>query len=235
MASRQDFWEFFDDFDGNGSSISTSALYGSKWSVADTSSAGTPLYKMGVDSGTGNEAFGVATLEFDSQVEAQNLCLYWTDILQCDINDRLIFETRLKMGQASMDSASMFAFGLCGDRNDTNDSIAYQMSFRLTAASTTAVVVESDDGVTDKDDVATGLTLINAYKYFKIDASDVTNVKYYMTDGNSKLVRVAAGTTFDMSGYTGCLQPFFQLQKTSDSNVDKVLIDYCRITGRRVN
>src|SRR3990167_379519 len=115
MASRQDFWEFFDDFCGAGASISTSGLYGSPWVVTDTSSAGTPLYKIGVDAGTGSGAFGVATLEFDSQTEAQNVCLSFGDVLQMDINDRLIYECRLKQNQATADTNTSFAFGLTGD------------------------------------------------------------------------------------------------------------------------
>ena len=106
------------------------------------------------------------------------------------------------------------------------------MLFRIIGSN--SVVVETDDGTTDLDDKATGQTLANVYKYFKIDATTLSNVKFYMTNSNSRLVRVAAGTTFDMSAYSGALQPFFQLQKASDSNGDTIEIDYVKVTGRRV-
>jgi hypothetical protein len=47
------------------------------------------------------------------------------------------------------------------------------------------------------------------------------------------LVRVAAGTTFDMSAYSSCVQPVFQLQKASGTDASGVSIDYVRVTGRR--
>lgn len=234
MAGRQDYWEFFDDFIGTGASISTSGLYGSPWTVADTSSAGTPTYVIGTDGAAASQACGVAKLDMDSQSEVQVVILSFAGIEQFDVNDGLIFETRLKMNQAAVTSGTDFSFGLNAGQNATWDSTTVMAAFRVVGAtSTTLVVTESDDGTNDNDDKATGLTLINAYKYFKIDATDLTNVKFYMTDGNSKLVRVSQATTFDISNFTSCVQPVFQLQKSSSANADGVSIDYVRVTGRR--
>ena len=234
MAGMQDFWEFKDDFIGTGASISTSALYGSPWVVADTSSMGTPTYVMGVDGGAASGAPGIAKLDFDSQNEAQVIILSHGGIEQFDVNDRLIYECRLKMNQAAVTSGTDFSFGLCAGQNATWDSTTVMAAFRVVGAtSTTAVVVETDDGTTDLDDKATGQTLINAYKLFKIDLTDLTNVKFYMTDSNSKLIRVASGTTFDISAYSSCVQPVFQLQKSATAATDGVSIDYVRVTGRR--
>ena len=237
MAGRQDFWEFFDDFEGGAITQVSTAELPSPWKITDTSSAGTPTYVRGVDDGTtGGGAFGVFAATLEATSEVQNVCLSWGDVLQIDVQDRVVFECRIKTNGATMTSGSSLAFGLTGDRNDTIDTIAQAALFRVIGAdSTTLVVCESDDGTTDKDDIATGLTLINAYKYFKIDMQDLTNVKFFMTDGNSKLVRVASGTTFDMSAYAGSLQPFFQIQKTATANTNGYVLDYCRITGRRVN
>lgn len=234
MAGMQDFWEFKDDFVGPGASISTSGLYGSPWAVADTSSSGTPTYVIGTDGAAASQAMGVAKLDLESTSEVQVVIMSFAGIEQFDVNDRLIYECRLKMNQAAVTSGTDFSFGLCSGQNATWDSTTVHTSFRVVGAtSTTAVVVESDDGTTDKDDVATGQTLINAYKVFKIDLTDLTNVKFYMTDGNSKLVRVAASTTFDISAFSSCVQPVFQLQKSSSANADGVSIDYVRVTGRR--
>ena len=71
--------------------------------------------------------------------------------------------------------------------------------------------------------------LIGANTLTVIDFSGGTaNVKFYV-DG----VRVGSSTTFDMSGYTAGLQPYVQIQKTSDTNVDSVTIDYIKIDSRR--
>lgn len=231
MAGVQDFWCFFDDFIGPAKTVPATAEHPSPWGSTDTSSAGTPTYVIGADGGSTAAACGILKIDFDSQTEAQNVCISFDDVLQFAAADRMIAEFRLKQNQATADSATSFAFGLTGDRADAIDSVAQHVLFRYIGDNN--IVCESDDGTTDRDDKATGLTLTNAYKYFKIDMQDLTNVKFYMTDGNSKLVRVCDSTVFDISGYTGNYQPFFQLQKTSDNNTDGVSIDYIRVTGRR--
>jgi hypothetical protein len=222
MAGIQDFIEFVEDFLGP-QTLTASPTGSDLWDIADTSSAGTPTYTVGGINGE-------ATLAFDTQEEVQNVCLYMSDKLNFDIDKLLRVEMAVKMGQAAVDATTSLAFGLASARNDAIDSIAAHASFRVIGSgSTTAVVVESDDGTTDKDDIATGATLINAYKRFVIDFSGGTsNVKFYI-DG----VQVATSTTFDMSGYTAGLQPYVQLQKTSDANADSVVIDYIKIVSRR--
>lgn len=221
MAGIQDFVEYVDDFLGHGELPSSQS--DSDWLVDDTSSAGTPTYtKGGIN--------GEATLAFDSQAEAQNVCLHHGDDLNFDIDLLQRVEFRVKMGQAALDATSSLAFGMASARNDAIDSIANQASFRVIGGDdTTAVVVETDDGTNDNNDVATGKTLVNAYKEFVIDfTGGKSDVKFYI-DGE----RVAASTTFDMSNYSAGLQPYVQLQKTSDANTNSVVIDYVKILSKR--
>ena len=229
MSGIQDYWEFVDDFFGAGTFLAA-PLGGDLWDITDTSTAGTPTYVYVDGSSSGEVA-----LDFDSQEEIQNVCLSNKDILQFDIDKIQGAEFRVKMNQAAVDATTQVAFGLAGDRNDAIDTIAQAALFRVIGAdSTTAVVVETDDGTTNNDDVATGQTLINAYKTFKIDFSQGTSdVRFFMDDGNGSLKRVAASTTFDMSAYTGSLQAYVQLQKTADANTDGVTIDYVKIWGKR--
>lgn len=235
MASRQDYWEFFDDFLYSGGTFGTSASASTPWAVTDTSAAGTPTYVAGVDVGTGTSgAAGLAKVDFDNTAEVQNVCLHFGGAEIFDVNDRLIFECRLKMNQAAINAATTFSFGLAGGRNATWESTTAFAAFQLLGStSTTTVYVETDDNTNDVAPVTTGNTLINAYKTFKIDMQDLTKVKFYMTDANGRLVRVASSTTFDMSNYSACVAPIFQLQKTSDANVDGFTLDYVRVTGRR--
>jgi hypothetical protein len=137
---------------------------------------------------------------------------------------------RVKMGQAAADAATSVAFGLASARNDAIDSIANAALFRVIGADdTTAVVLETDDGTNNNDDIASGTTLVAAYKKFVISFSHgKADVRFYI-DGE----RVGASTTFDMSNQTTGFQPFVQLQKTSDANTDSVVIDYVRIYSRR--
>lgn len=229
MSGIQDYWEFVDDFFGAGTFLAA-PLGGDLWDITDTSAAGTPTYVYVDGSSTGEVA-----LDFDSQAEAQNICLSNKNILQFDIDKIQGAEFRVKMNQAAADATTSLAFGLTGDRNDAIDTIAQAALFRVIGAdSTTAVVVETDDGTTDNNDVATGQTLVAAYKTFKIDFSNGTSdVRFFMDDGNGSLSRVASSTTFDMSAYTGSLQVLVQLQKTSDANTDGVTLDYVKVWGKR--
>jgi hypothetical protein len=73
MASRQDFWEFFDDFAGGAITMLTTAAAHSPWKITDTSAAGTPTYVQGVDDGTtGGGAYGVAAVTLESTNEVPN-------------------------------------------------------------------------------------------------------------------------------------------------------------------
>lgn len=215
------------DFVGPPGSFTATAADNSPWRIADTSSAGTPTYTLG---NTGND-IGALTLAFDSQAEPQNVCLYQSDLLQFDIDQCVDFTFRVKMGQAALDSATSLAVGVCSARNDAIDSLAAHASFRVIGAtSTTAVFVETDDGTTDNDDVATGKTLINAYKVLQISfAAGKGDVRFYI-DGQP----VATSTTFSMAAYSAGLQMYMQLQKTSDNNTDAVTIDYAYPNVRRV-
>jgi len=218
MAGIQDFVKFEEDFLGP-MTLTASPTNQDRWDIADTSSAGTPTYTVGGINGE-------ATLAFDNTSEVQNVCLFQSDVLNWDIDLIQRIEMRVKT-TATLDTATSLAFGLASARNDAIDSIAAHASFRIIGSNT--LVVESDDGTTDKDDIATGASLSDTYKKFVIDfTGGKSNVKFYV-DG----VRVAASTTFDMSGYTAGLQPYVQLQKTADTNTDSVTIDYIKIEGKR--
>lgn len=236
MSGIQDYWCFEDDFLGGGT-ITTVGL--DPWVITDTSSAGTPTYTR-LDHGETAGVYrpGVAQLAFDSQTEAQNVCLSWGDKLGIDFTTLRGFEcgARLVATTGSLkDSATTVAWGVTGDRNDAIDSIAYASLFRLAGAGVNTLVVESDDGTNDKDDIVTGFTMTDLiWCKFKIDFSVKTDVKYYAGLSTSTMRRVGAATTFDMSNYNAAVQPFFQLQKTSDNNTDAFQIDYVRLWGVRV-
>jgi hypothetical protein len=217
MAGIQDFVEYVDDFLGHGELPASQS--DSDWLVDDTSAAGTPTYtKGGIN--------GEATLLLSSTNEVQNVCLHHGDDLNFDIDAVQSIELRVKT-VATLDSATQIAFGLASARNDAIDSIAAHASFRLIGSN--AVVVETDDGTTDKDDIATGTTLVATYKKFVIDfTGGKSNVKFYI-DG----ARVAASTTFDMSAYSDGLQPYVQIQKSADTNTDSVVVDYIKIVSTR--
>lgn len=197
---------------------------GVPWVKTDTSSAGAPTM-LGLLGG------GVRLL-LASDVEAENLCLSFGNVLAFDIDDIIRFWVIAKTPIATLDSTTQMAWGMSSNRHDTIDSIAEHLLFRCIGNND--VVVESDDGTTDLDDKPTGLTLGSSWKRFECDLASrnttieppsvskgrKSNVEFYGSNSLGSRRRVASGTRFDVSAYTGGLQPIIQLQKSSDSNVD---------------
>lgn len=217
MAGIQDFIEYEDDFIGTSATLPASADPATPWLIDDTSSSGTPTYVRNA---------GAAILTLASTSEVENVCLHHGDALSFDIDDLLTVEFRAKV-TATLDSATTVVMGVGSARADDPDAVAANAFFKL--AGSNVVVCESDDGTTDNDDKSTGVSLSSTYKRFVIDfTGGKSNVKFYI-DG----VRVAASTTFDMSGYSSGLQPIFQIQKTADTNTDALTIDYVKIRSRR--
>lgn len=216
MSGLQDFQEWQDDFNGCVATLPTSADPATPWLIDDVSSAGAPTYTKGTSE---------AVLTLAADVEAEVIALHFGDALDFDADSIIRMEFRAKT-VATLDSTTTIVMGMGSARNDTTDSVTANAWFKLVGSN--AVVCESDDGTTDNDDKATGVSLVATYKKFVIDFSNKLDIKFYI-DG----VRVATTTTFTLSGYTAGLQPIFQLQKSSDSNTDSLTIDYVKVVSRR--
>jgi len=185
------------------------------WTIADTSSAGTPTYLCVTEDG------GAAKLTLAATSEAENVCLYFNDVLPLDLASLHRIEFVAKV--AGIDSVTTLVFGLGDARNDTPDTVATNCFFRIEGSvSTSNIVVESDDGVTDNDDKSTGQTLSSTYKKFLIDFTNgISDIRFYI-DGE----RVASATTFTLAGITSGqnVQPMIQLQKASGTGVPSITI-----------
>lgn len=198
---------------------------------------GTPFVKTDTSSGGSPTVSGLSgggiRLALDSTSEVQNLCLSFGDVLAFYLGDLIRLSVVAKT-VASLDSATSLAFGVASDRDDAIDSITEAALFRCIGSND--VIVETDDGTINNDDVASGLTLGTSWKRFDINFAERnstmeppsvslgrgSNIGFYGSNDHGSARRVASGTRFDMSNYTGGLQPFVQLQKTSDSNTDSL-------------
>ena len=219
--TKRAFQIFEDDFDGAVANIPTSADPASPWMAVVTAAAGSPVLTKGTSVLT-------ATLAATSEVEVLNP--YFGDALQYDIDDLQRIEFLMRTNGTAFTSGSILVFGLAAGRNSTADSVAASVWFRMEGAnSTTLVYAESYDGVRNNDDVSTGVTLTNSFKEFVIDFTHgKSDVRFYI-DGQ----RVCANQTFDMSGYTSGLQPYIQLQKAANTNVNGIVCDYVKVTAKR--
>jgi hypothetical protein len=219
------------DFRGELALAAAGSGAGGPFVKADTSAAGSPT--------VGGLLGGGLRMLFSNTNEVQNLCVYMGDVLPFDIDEIISFEIIAKT-VASLDATSSLAFGLCSARNDAIDSLAAHASFRCIGDNN--VVVETDDGTNDNDDVATGLTLGATWKRFRMDFASrnttieppsvskgrKSNIEFYGANDNGSQRRVASGTRFDMSNYSDGLQIYAQLQKTADTNVDSLdILEAC--------
>lgn len=182
------------------------------WTVADTSSSGTPTYLTTADG---------LKLTLAATSEAEIVTAYQNDVLPFPIDKIQSMSFIAKV--AAVDAVTTLVMGLATAQNDTDDSVTNHAWFRMEgSASTSAVVAETDDGSLDNNDVATATSLAAVFKKFVIDfEGGLSNVKFYI-DGE----RVASTTTFDMSNVTSGqgVQPYFQIQKASGTGVPSVTI-----------
>ena len=204
----------FDDFFDRAQAFTTTPGQNG-WTIADTSSSGTPTYLCATEDG------GSAVLTLAATSEAEIVTLYHNDVLAFDLAKVKHVEYILKV--AGIDAVTTLVAGIGSAQNDTADSVAEHAWFRMEgSASTSAVVVETDDGTNDNNDVATGTTLASTYKKCIIDFENgLSDVRFFI-DGE----RVASGTTFDMSSVTSGqnVQPMVQLQKASGTGTPSVTI-----------
>lgn len=205
--------EFLDLFDRAQALTTTPGVNG--WTVKDTSSSGTPTYLCVTEDG------GAMKLTLANTSEEEIVTMYQNDVLPYDLAQLQFIEYVAKV--SGIDSVTTLVFGVANAQNDTEDSVGVHAWFRMQgSASTSAVVVETDDGTTDTDDKATGATLSSTYKKFTIDFTNgLSDIRFYI-DG----ARVAASTTFTLASITSGqnVQPFVQLHKASGTGVPSITI-----------
>ena len=211
--------QFVEDFLG---AAGGSAFDGTEiWNVVDVGGATEAIV---ADSSNGQFLLHLAATN-----EAEDAVLYQNDNKTFDVGLGLIIEFRLNMAVVP-GTGVVAVFGMCGDHNLDKDSATEQAWFRLQASA--ALLCESDDTTNNNDDISAGLTLVaGTYYTFKIDFTDLTDVKFYV-DGS----RVCASTTFDMSNLTAAeqqMQPYFSLDKASGTGLGDLNIDYVKIWQNR--
>lgn len=184
------------------------------WTVKDTSPAGTPTYLCVTEDG------GAMALTLSNTSEAQIVTMFLNDVLVYDLRQiqRVWWICRV----AAVDAVTQIAWGLASAQNDTLDSVSINAWFRIDGtASTSNVVIETDDNVTDDDDNVTGVTLGSTYKKFEIDfGKGLSDIRFYI-DGQP-----VGAQTFSLAGAAAGqnVQPFVQLQKASGTGVPAITI-----------
>lgn len=172
---------------------------------------------------------GSMDLALTSAVQVQNVCLSMNNILPFRMADLVRLEILASIS-ASLAAAVSAVVGIASARNDDPDAVATNAYFKL--AGSNSLVVETDDGTTDNDDKATGLSLSTTMRKLVIDFGTGSNprnppsqsqggladVRFFAGNANGSLRRVAENTRFDMSAASAnYVQLLAQIQKTSDA------------------
>ena len=216
--------QYHDDFLGAAGGQVFDGTYA--WSILEVSAGGTPTEAI-----VANSSNGQFLLHSDTTNEDQDVVLYQPGNKTFDVSNGLIFEARINMAVAPGTGVCAVA-GMCGDHDLDKDTTTEAAWFRWDASQ--VCKVETDDTTNDNDDVATGVTTVaGTYNVFRIDFTTLANVKFFI-DG----VRVATGTTFDMSNLTAGeqqMQPYFSLDKTAGgvAGGGDINIDYVKILSNR--
>lgn len=204
------------------------------WPAAGTALSGqgpcawTKTETNGLGVTSSDEANGVLKFAFDAVAEAATATLFMENS-PVDIDNGPVFECRLAIFDIGDDVALDIDFGLASDDHATDfEAIATFAAFHLDGTDL-SVKCHSDDGTTDTAPVDSTVDLVDdTYANFKIDASDKSDVKFFING-----VRVLSGTTFDISDYTGTLTPIVMVEKTNNDTTADVRADRVRVQATR--
>ena len=217
--------QIFSDFIGGGS-LPLDSAGGEGFVNHDTSSSGAPTLAFQP------AADGVYMMKFASTSEAEYLATYLGDDCCISPTKNPIFEARVKLVLAgsTLSADDRIVIGLASARDNTLNDIVDHVWFRMEGANNN-IFVEGDDGTTDNDDNDTGVDYASGtYQVFKIDMSDLTDVKYYI-DGTQCVLP----EKIDVSAMaaTDYLQPYIEIQKDTGAEVHEVHIDYISVLWDR--
>lgn len=210
-------YEFLETWTGD--TIIPTTAAGGRWLQTETGTTG--------DSKTlTNMSGGALKMLLASTSEAENLCVSHGDILHFDIDQDLVFQAMFHIGANA--ATTQIGIGMASARNDDLGAIAEFALFRIKEAAQD-LLIETDDGSEDNDDKDTTVNLVDDTDvHVAIDFRDTSDVKFYVNG-----VRVLSASTYDMSNYTGKLQPIMQVYKAATSAAVAYLVNkFIRITGK---
>jgi len=214
----------YDDFLGydvaktNGQYLNLNSTSDSFWTIAATGGGGPA---------TVQKALSNVTLHLEADDETEDGGIY-SDTLIFNIDKGPIFEARIDVAVLPTEAAEVH-IGFQGEAHVADDQVAaaddidLHIFFVLDGGGD--YVIYADDGATDSDAIATGVTAVpGTYNILRIDCTDAADVKFYI-DGEG----VATGTTFDLSDGTMMMMPNVMVTKAGGVGVCDVKVDYIRV------
>ncbi len=216
--------DLFYDFEGDWPAAAT-ALTELPWTKVETNG-------LGVTSS--DEPNGVLKFAFDAVAEAATSALYM-QAAPVHPSTNPIIEFRLAIFEIGDDADVDINFGLVNDTHATDaDSITDSIFFHLDS-NDLSVLAECDDGTNETAAVDTTIALTDdTYARFKIDVSDLSDIKLYIDlEDGAGYVRVLSTTTFSVAAMTNALTPIVHVEKASTDCLIDARLDWIRIRAGR--
>jgi hypothetical protein len=153
-----------------------------------------------------------------------------------DFNGRLqfnaslgpVFRCRAKISAAV--ASNDFFFGMSGAAAGVPyDNTVINAWFRIAGASLD-LVAETDDAFTDRDDQATGVTLVaDTFYIFKVDFTDLSAVAFSVYDADG--AQLGETLTLSMAGLAAntLLQPVVAITKTAGAETESFTLDWLEV------
>jgi hypothetical protein len=190
---------------------------------------------INVGAGSTAQAASVLTLTQNVAGATDENGVYGKNDKPFNLDKGPIFECRMAVSVAPT-IGSEIIFGLMNDNLTpgagrillADELLLYAcFGFYTTVGAGLIPVIRTDDTGANSGIISTALTVVvNVYHVYKIDFTDVTNVKFFI-DG----ARVASTTTFSMAtGAAVMVQPIITSQKVGvDAGLGTALIDYVKV------
>ncbi len=175
-----------------------------------------------------------------SASQAQLAAFSLGDILSFDIDDLLQVHIDAALSASFAETAW---FGMASAHNATLESVTAFALFK--ASGNNNLLISTDDNVTDKTDIATGLTIGQTVRRFSMDfgagvytqipglaLGGKANPQFFAPNSRGDRRRVAEGTRFDMSGYSSGLQIYGGVAKASGTNTGTLTVRRVEVVHR---
>jgi hypothetical protein len=162
--------------------------------------------------------------------EKEEATLYMNDNLSFDVTKGLIWEARVNVGVLPSAGQVQMVWGLQSAWIDGPDNGSYYLGFGLLGNGN--LIIRSKDGVTTNAISAASIAalLTTDWHVFKVDATDVTNVQFYI-DGNA--ITGLGTVAFAATGANAILQGYASAYKASGTGVGTLTLDNMQIRTNR--
>lgn len=214
-----------EDFVGPGHSSIPAAgapAAGYPWVQKTQKTAGSPTVAV-----VANQPSGVVRLALDATSEKQEATLYANDSLNWDMTKSAIYEARVSFHVVPTGNVEV-AFGLQSAWIDGPDNNAYYARFQ--ALGSGVINFQTKDGVNTLSNVDSTVMAIDTFHNFRIDATDPTNVRFFI-DGRE--VSAPRQMSFAATGANAVLQPYVSVYKAAGIGVGSVDVDMIQVGANR--